>query len=228
MLLPSIRLLALLASMLLVSCSYKVEKQGDATAIKPSSELVARMSFAEVYTRVLQPKCISCHGTQGGVNLENHASALSVLEGIRKSTLVERRMPKAPTPALDKDELEILAAWVEAGGPELPRNGGPGTTPLPVLEANFASIKANVLVPKCISCHGPGGEAARVPMVTLDDLLNSPLEIVIPGNPEESGLILSVLPGARKIMPPVSSGMSALKPEEIKVLEEWIRNGASN
>ncbi len=209
----------------LAACSYRVEKNNDLNGeIRPSAELISRVSFNDVYTRVLQPKCISCHGISGGVNLETYANARTFLSSIHRSTVIERRMPMAPVPALNREELELVAAWVEAGGPEFPLNGAP-TEPLPptpVLEPTFASIKELIVDRKCLQCHSPGGKAERVPLTKLDDFLDSPLEIVLPGNADESGLVLVLLEDARKRMPPPETGMAPVSPQEIEVIKEWI------
>lgn len=210
-------------------CSYHIEKNPlDNSDISPNSEMVSKVSFQDVYSQVFQPRCIGCHGTSGGVNLETYSSARSFLSRIKQSALDERKMPKAPYPPLTRSELLILAAWIEAGGPETPINGNPPPDPPPPLEAKFESIKSHIFSVKCMSCHAPGGTAARVSLATKEDLINSPLEIVIPGNPEESGLILVLQEGARKKMPPPESGISPVKAEEIKIIEEWIKNGAND
>lgn len=207
------------------SCSYRVEKNSDLDGeIRPSAELISRVSFNDVYTRVLQPKCISCHGISGGINLETYANAKTFLPRIHWSTVIERRMPMAPVPALNREELELVAAWVEAGGPEFPLNGVPTepVSPLPVLEPTFASIKELIVDRKCLQCHSSGGKAERIPLTKLDDFLDSPLEIVLPGNADESGLVLVLLEGARKKMPPPETGMAPLSSQEIEVIKEWI------
>lgn len=211
----------------LAACSYRVEKDEDTRGIiRPSAELVAKVSFADVYRTVLQPKCISCHGNSGGVSLETYASARNFLGKIQETVLIQKRMPLAPVAHLTREELELVAAWVEAGGPEFPLNGGP-TEPLPpepVLEPNFPSIKELIVDRKCLQCHTPGKEAGRIPLTKLDDLLNAPLEIVIPGNADESGFVLVLLENARKRMPPPETGMAPVSPQEIEVIKEWINS----
>lgn len=212
-------------------CSYRIEKNPTSRedALAPA-ELVAQVSFQDVYTKVLVPRCIVCHGSAGNVNLETYASARSHLKAIKQVALTQRKMPRAPYPPLKREELLILSAWIQAGGPELPLNGQipePLPTPEP-LQPTFESIKNHVLAPKCIVCHGPGGNAARMPLVTREDLVNSPLELVIPGNPEESGLVLSLLENARKRMPPPDSKITPVKPEEIAIIQKWIKNGAAD
>ena len=76
---------------------------------------------------------------------------------------------------------------------------------------------------------------ARIPLVTQKDLLKSPLEIVIPGNPDESGIMLSIR-GANpeKFMPPAQdssgnpTGFAKLSDQEIETIAQWIANGAKD
>lgn len=218
--------LILLSLLILSSCNYTVvkEKRGP---VSVTQALMDSVSYNQVRTEVFNNKCISCHGNSGNVNLESHRAAYQHLESIRKSTLIDNKMPKSPYPALNRRELEILTAWIEAGGPDRPRNGSqtPDDHEEPI-QPTFASIKKKVLDMKCISCHGPGGEAARMPLVTKEDLINSPQEIVIPGNADDSGLTIVIEPGARKFMPPEDSGFTPLTEEERNAIRIWIENGA--
>lgn len=99
-----------------------------------------------------------------------------------------------------------------------------------LLQPTFQSIKENILDPKCIRCHSPGGETARIPLLTVNDLLNSPLDIVIPGNAEESGLIIALDPkyGSSKPMPPAKSGLQPVSQKDLEIISLWIQNGAKD
>lgn len=207
-------------------CNYTVVKE-QMEPITVTQALLDSVSYNQVKVEVFNNKCISCHGNSGNVNLESYQAAYQHLDSIRRSTLETKKMPKSPYPALNRRELLILTAWIEAGGPDKPRVG-PQAPEVPEerIQPTFASIKKKVLDMKCISCHGPGGEAARIPLVTKEDLINSPQEIVIPGNPDDSGLTIVVEPGARKFMPPEDSGFTPLTEEERNAIRKWIENGA--
>ncbi len=95
------------------------------------------------------------------------------------------------------------------------------------VEPTFISIQENVLIPKCISCHSPGGSAELVPLETYEDLLNSDFFIsVIPGDPFNSPLYKVIQPDARRRMPPRSSGVPAVTLEEADSIRLWIEAGA--
>lgn len=195
--------------------------------IEVSEELIQSISYKEVNEKVFQNKCIGCHGTSGGINLETYKAASSNLEAIKDSTIIRKTMPKSPVKALSQNELQLITAWVAAGGPDLPlngSNGGGGNGP--VLEPTYASIKAQIIDRKCLSCHSAGGNASRMPFTTKDELLDSPYDIVVPNNPEESGLMIVLEQDARKPMPPQNSGFSPVSEAEKVILKEWILKGA--
>ena len=102
--------------------------------------------------------------------------------------------------------------------------------PTQVLAANFDSIYEVLLKPKCISCHSAGSPstASRTPLTSLPEILSSPRDLVIPGNPDESGIVIYTKPGATKRMPPPDSGKAPLTDDEIQILEAWILSGAKN
>ena len=217
------------ASLLVSSCSYRKEKGSD-LFVSYNQAMLDKVSYQLINQRILIPKCISCHGNSGNINLESYASVYGYIEKINQVTIATRKMPKSPYPALNNEELELLATWIHAGAPEKSLDGSelPPPPKASPLEPKFLSIKQNIFQNKCLVCHSLGKEAERVSLNSPEDMINSPLELVIPGNPDESGLVLSVLPDARKIMPPKKSGISYLKPEEIEIIKQWIANGAKD
>lgn len=239
------RALVPLLFLLLSGCSYRVEKQKESPL--SSAELSSSVSFETVYERVFRPNCITCHGNLGGVNLESRQSAREAIERIHQMTLVEKRMPPPPNPPLNEEERTILASWIKKEGDERPGNAPtptpypepaprpdpmpepiprPSPRPNPVLTPTFRSIQQQILAPKCITCHRAGGRASGIPFTSLNEILQSPYELVVPERPEESGIVLALKPGARKPMPPVGSGFPPVTSRELKAIEEWIRKGA--
>lgn len=176
------------------------------------------LSFANVHGLIFTPRCVSCHGTSGGVNLETYASAKSHLTRIEKAAIVDRTMP--PFAPLTEGEMKFLSAWIKAGAPEMPEMP---VQPPPPLEPTFGSIKERIFKTKCLSCHSPGHSAHRIPLETREELIDSPLELVIPGDPDESGVVISITRTDDKRMPLL---LPALTPEEISVIRQWILEGA--
>lgn len=222
-------LLSLLGiSILISSCSYRNEKNSN-FEVSYNKALEDKVSYQLINESILKPKCISCHGDSGSVSLETYSEVYGHIEKIKNVTITTRKMPKSPYPGLTNAELELFATWIMVGAPEKPTSGAEDP-PIKVepLEPNFISINNNILKNKCIVCHSVGNTAERVPLDSAEAMINSPLEIVIPGNPEESGLIISVSPNARKLMPPKSSGIAPVKQEEIEIIKQWIENGAKD
>lgn len=213
-------------------CSYRINKdKTNLDSIVVSQSMIDSVSYMEVKNKVFLPKCISCHGNSGNVNLENYSSARSHLDQIAQASLVDKTMPKAGNEPLSGGEYLLLAAWIKAGGPETPLNGGstPSPAPIEVLRPEFASIKKLIIDRKCLSCHKPDGKAPRVPLNTPQEMIDSPLEIVIPGNADESGLTLSLdWDNATKPMPPKDSGITQVSAAEIEIIKEWINKGAKD
>ena len=104
-----------------------------------------------------------------------------------------------------------------------PKEEGVASIPL---EATFNSIHEQILLPKCVGCHSPGQAAKRVPLNTREDLINSPRDLVIPGNPAESGLFLAVTRTDQKRMPPATVSIEPLLKKEVEVIRQWILEGA--
>ncbi len=195
-----------------------------------NQEIQERTSYQIINQQILIPKCLSCHGSSSTVNLETYPAVYGHIARIKQETLALRKMPKLPYTPLTTKEYNLLSAWIASGAPEKPLDGG-DDLPAPTIEPltpTFSSIKKNIFQNKCLICHSAGKEAERVSLNSAEDLINSPLDLVVPGNPDDSGLILSVLPNARKIMPPKKTGIEFLKPEEIEVVKQWIENGAKD
>ena len=220
----------LLCLFILISCGGPTKPVfSDKRILLPiiSEELKGSISYHEVNTKVFANKCLGCHDSGSQIQLDSYEKAYPYLQKIKKAVLLNKSMPQKPISQLDKKQLELVTAWIEAGGPNAPLNGsGVPDEPGPVLKQTFDSIKAFVLDRKCISCHSAGGSVARIPLVTKDDLLNSSLDIVVPGNPDDSGLSIVLEEGARKFMPPKKSGFTPVSEAEKEVIRQWILAGA--
>lgn len=222
----------LLTSLMLLGCSYSIDKNPAPTIPSPSNYQPSQLTFSSISSQVLRPSCIACHGNSGGISLENYDSVKLNLAKIQTAVFTARSMPKSPTAELTTYQLGLLNAWLLAGAPEN-APGEPTEPPPNPLEPTFDSIKLNILVPKCLQCHSPGKPVARIPLVTKEDILNSPLDLAIPGNASESGLYLAITnEDQKKLMPPLkdssgnSTGFTKLSEPEIQAIFEWIQRGA--
>lgn len=190
-----------------------------------SQELIRSTSYKEIKEQIIDSSCISCHDREEGINLGNYQKVLASISKIKHSVLVTKTMPKKPFKTLNLNQIELLTAWIQAGAPEKPLDGSdPGDVILEQIEPTYESIKKLVIDRKCLACHSSGGSAERIPMNTYEELVNSPIEMVVPGNPDDSGFIIVIAPNARRFMPPKKSGISAVTEEESAAIYQWIEN----
>ena len=90
------------------------------------------------------------------------------------------------------------------------------------VDASFASLRDNLLIPKCVSCHSGANSPHGIDLSTYSSIMHGPVfpPLVIPGKPEESSLYQSCETGS---MPKGAPHLSAAM---LGALREWIRNGA--
>jgi mono/diheme cytochrome c family protein len=116
----------------------------------------------------------------------------------------------------------LLAAWIVA-------------SPVPHLSAASEPVDFNrdvlpVLSANCFECHGPDA-GSREAELRLDDRDNAILNrdghaALGPGEPDRSELIARITaPDPLDVMPPPKSG-ERLTPEQIRMLRDWIEQGA--
>lgn len=224
----------LLLLFLATSCNYKIVKDNNLHEVSVPAEMIETVSFEQVKEEVFAPKCIVCHGTAGGVNLESHVSARQHMDAIRKATLESKSMPKAPLGPLNDRQYELLTAWIDAGGPDRSNRDTQGGSPqvpggTSTGEENgklsFETIKKEIIVLKCLSCHTPDEQGEKVPLVTREQLLSSPLKLIVPGKPKESLFYTITAPGAINMMP--SYPVEPLSVKQRKLVKQWIMEGAN-
>ena len=132
-------------------------------------------------------------------------------------------MPKIGS--LSADEKRLLWNWIQLGAPK-ENNGGSTQPPTEEpLTATFASIDKHIFQEKCVACHSAGGQAKRI-LLDKQSLMDSPLELVLPGNSDESGLVIAVERTDDRRMPLAEAGYSELSVEEKAASRHWIDNGA--
>ena len=189
-----------------------------------SSEEKLKLSYNVLNQKVFLPKCVSCHGKSGGINLESYSEILNSLALIKQSVFLTQSMPK--NDFLTLEQKKLLWNWIDMNAPleaQNPISEPPWPEPV---QANYESINKNIFIPKCNSCHSTGNSGGRI-LLTKEDLLNSPLELVLPGNPDESGLVIAVERDDKKRMPPEKEGYAVLKDEEKMAIRKWIESEIS-
>ncbi len=92
-------------------------------------------------------------------------------------------------------------------------------------EIDFGRDIRPILSNQCFYCHGPD-EEHRKAKLRLDVEADAKRESIVPGRPEDSELYKRLVAhDPDELMPPPDSGKS-LKPEEIALVAEWIKQGA--
>lgn len=222
-------LILIIFSLSMVGCYYSAvnyTKDDENQKYNLPTEKISELSYAVLAQKIFIPKCVSCHGTSGNISLENYGDITRYKDLIKKSVFVEKTMPKRGK--LSDEELAYLWNWIKMDIPEFPQSGvnEPPVEAEPLI-ATFASIDKNVFQVSCKDCHNPTGTGKRVAL-DKESLINSPLELVIPGNPDESGMIISFERSDDKRMPPSKEGYAALSDQAIAVIRKWIENGAKD
>lgn len=188
---------------------------------------MAELSYGVINEKVFLPKCISCHGASGQIRLETYSDVVQNLALIKKTVFDEKSMPKRGF--LNSEELSYLWSWMKMGAPEQAQNGGTNPPPaaMPPIEPTFDSINTHVFQSSCKECHNAAGTGKRV-LLDRESLMTSPLELILPGNPDESGLVVAIERSDDKRMPPANEGYAELKLEIKLAVRKWIKNGAKD
>lgn len=225
-----LRLIALIIfGLSLTGCNYTTVK-GSPNDLNEKfnlpEEIISELSYGVVAQKVFNARCVSCHGTSGNINLESYSEVIKNLDAIKRTVFIVKTMPKKGS--LTQEELSYLWNWIKLGAPEQAQNGNnnPPVDNEPMI-ATYESINKHVFQVSCKDCHNPAGTGKRVPL-DKESLLNSPLELIIPGNPDESGLIVAIERTDDKRMPLAKEGYSALKDETKALIRKWIENGAKD
>ncbi len=111
--------------------------------------------------------------------------------------------------------LVLLAAWIAAGEPQ-PAGAKPPQ------QIDFARDVAPILERYCVRCHSQQGAKGDVALDARQAVLESDLELVVPGKPEESYL-LEVIAPPEPAMPEEGPKLNA---QQVELLRQWIKQGA--
>lgn len=204
--------------------------------LNPLPEDLSCLDFKTISATILQPKCVGCHGSAGGVNLESYAAVTAHLSKVETMVATGRMPPQKPLEPVLKAQL---LAWIKNGAPESTASCAPPTVePAPPLEATYNSMRTHFLEQKCIVCHsGPSPSAVSRKNGDGDDdddddhhkpdfstykkmIANKKLFNF--KEPHKSKIVDEVLDGE---MPPSWSSAKALTDVEIETLIEWIKRG---
>jgi uncharacterized membrane protein len=202
----------LLIALLISSCSYRVEKEGE-TAVKLNANA---LGFSEVQAAILGPKCARCHGFVA--SYEGVVANLDAIAARTQSADPGFMMPPPGRGSLTAEEKAALQSWIDRGAPQVGEGGGPVTEPTsrpdpipappPVKPAlSFAFVQQQVFTPRCAKCHGGmvgSYESVVAKLTEIESRVRSTFEW--------------------EQMPPPRA--SQLTEEEKNLLLDWIKAGA--
>jgi len=119
-----------------------------------------------------------------------------------------------------------LRAWLGLPARAKPAAAAPATGPATVYAARIAPI----LTRSCVSCHNPNKIKGGLRLDTYAQLRRGGDDgpAIVPWRPQDSDLLrrLNLPPDDDDHMP--SNGKNPLSPAEIKLIERWIADGASD
>ncbi len=219
------RRLALISAFLFLSaCGNYRRLKGGSEKLESSEIEKLSSDFDSVRASVFAPRCIVCH--QQYANFEGVKRELS---SIQKAVATDR-MPKSGGP-LSQSQKDILASWIAKGAPNASRGGG--DPQVPQLMPNWASISSEIIIPKCVVCHNPSGQAKFLDLSTRQSIFAQRNKVYAAGSklidfdqPEKSYIIQLVTDPIDPMPPPPPfSNISRLTQEQVSVLTEWIALG---
>lgn len=181
---------------------------------------------------ILQNKCAGCHGTGGSGGISNITSPIHLVQiglitpgnpnvGRLIGSIADGSMPVGGS--VSATDLQTLKNWISSLQPTSGGGGGGGGGNTPPLGPTFASIKANILDPKCLSCHGATVARGGIRYDTYANAIAT--GGINPGSSSTSKIIAETNSGE---MPPSSAGYSPLSSTQMTALRQWIDAGALN
>ena len=219
------------------------------------------VNFDKEVAPILAAKCANCHNadrSSGGLRLDMFAGLeaggtnkpLLVAGQAGRSLLVARltaqgpaRMPKAPQPALSKEEINTIVSWVNQGAKfeglkdkkfEAAAAGGarPNNLPPPTIaratgdeKVSFIKDIAPFMVNLCGGCHGGNNPRGGLSLVNFEGLMRGGASgrVIIPGNLEGSRLWRLV--GGLEL-PRMPQGQARITRKNYEDLKVWLEEGA--
>jgi len=217
-----------------------------AALLAPAAALAAS-TFDDV-APIFAARCVLCHAGDGaplGLRLDSHAA---VLKGSQKGPVVkpgdaagsemvrrvrgqsQPRMPLVGDP-LSADEIARIERWIADGaapGKAEAKIAAPAPRPKAGEPVTWAHV-APVLLQRCAKCHSDNGIMGAPPEgYRLSSYENAIAESdrvrIVPGNSGASELARRIRGQSQPRMP--FDGPPWLSEEDMRLIEEWIRQGA--
>lgn len=200
--------------------------------IPPGMKVGANAALQTQAMGILQYQCAGCHqansnaGSIDKIMEPNSLVSLGLVtmgdssKGRLIGSIVGKTMPKSGSYMVTSAaELQVLRDWITSMSFVPLATGEQPFKPLPDLGPTYASIYANILLPKCVMCHGP----SRADKGIRYDSYTASMRTVSAGNANASRLYTEC---RDRLMPEVP--FKALNAAELSALQTWIAGGAPN
>ena len=208
-----------------VSCSAEHDGASDFSSNETISNSDPDPALEAAAVNIFNNSCVTCHnGSQvpdlrpsAIASLKNNILYINIGQGSESQLylrMVNSGSPMPPTGLLPQSDADAIKTWIDDLG-TAPDN--PDDEPV---AGRFSEIEANILTPKCYSCHETNDPIFQ----NYDDIRNL---IVIPYN-IDSALYTSITSGASSTGNVMPKNQPPLSQDEISTIESWIMNGALN
>jgi mono/diheme cytochrome c family protein len=212
----------IMGTLILSSCGNLFYPTTSPEPLSSSVQEKTSTDFEGVRAAIFSARCVSCHQ-----QYDSYQGVIRELTAIQDA-VATNRMPKTGGPLSD-DQKALLARWIAEGARENPQEPAPPAKPIQ-LEANWQSISENILVPKCLICHNPQGQAKFLDLSSRNQIfadrnrLFGGSKLIDFDSPTESYL-MQVIQDTEEPMPPVWSSIPRLSEIEVNALIQWISLG---
>ncbi len=222
--------LILLTAAQSVADSKPPNQDGEKSAAKQGSPV-----FERDVLPIFKVKCLGCHnakGRKGGLDLSRMPSVRKggesgvILDtkkpsaGLLFEMVHDRTMPPEGKPQLTKSEVDTIERWITSGAKSQAADQ--------VAQVNQHDVLP-ILYLRCTVCHGLRKQEAGLDLRTKASMLKGGKSgpAIVLGKPEDSLMVKRI---HTKDMPPpkliIQFGVRQMESAELKLLTEWIRQGA--
>ena len=197
--------------------------------ITPVAQSATKTDYSDI-APILAEKCVVCHSGQSAAAGLRLDSFEALIKGSSRGQVVSAGGP----PYLSDSEITAFENWVQGGlqqGDPVEVSAARQPTlhrPEPGEAVTYRHV-APIFAKRCVKCHSDNGQMGRAPegyrlnshaaTVSAGDRVR-----VIPGNPAASELVRRIRGQSRPQMP--FDGPPYLDNEEIRLIEDWIAQGA--
>ncbi len=166
--------------------------------------VTTRLTYTRDISRLINRRCIGCHGSNASVPLASYEQARPWAKAIRDQVMTRKMPPWGAVPGFGPDlrgdpsltttEIDTVVRWVEGGAPEgdaalLPHTGAPVLAPLPNLAGPMIAMDCEWHAARDFTLNGIRSNAplqmtltrpdgAVLPVIWLRDTPKQPRDFV--------------------------------------------------